>query len=167
MARTEFKLVPMASADVEAAVELIRIAMNQHEADWARRTLRFHFSSAAHALDDGRSYFLSRQGDRLIGMVGLHSYIWGPTRNVWLAWFAVHPDHHGRGLGTRLLAEVEKMAVEMGYEKFFVETYDSDDFEKARAFYQARGFSEAGRVRDYLPDGSAAIIYQKRLYASD
>ncbi len=50
-----------------------------------------------------------------------------------------------------------------GYKNFLIETYDSPTFEKARSFYKAKGFSEIGRIEDYLPDGAAMIVFGKRI----
>ncbi|OHB76109.1 MAG: hypothetical protein A2Z25_15805 [Planctomycetes bacterium RBG_16_55_9] len=54
---------------------------------------------------------------------------------------------------------VKELAVQAGYKKLLVETYDSPTFEKARHFYRARGFLQTGRVDNYLPDGSAMIVF--------
>lgn len=97
----------------------------------------------------------------MAGLVGLHHVIWGPERNVWLAWFAVEPDCQDEGLGGKLLAAVERIAVGEGYRKLLVETYEHGDFQKARRFYERNGFYEIGRVNGYLDDGSAMIVYAK------
>lgn len=159
----EVKLQQMSAEDIDAAVELISVAMNRHEAVWAKTTMKFHFECLEHGLNDGRSYFVWKKADKILGLVGLHNYIWGPKENVWLAWFAVAPGCQGKGYGGRMLTEIEKLAIDIGYKKFFVETYDNPDFDKARSFYQSKGFVEAGVVRDYLPDGSSMIVYEKQL----
>ncbi len=154
-------LVPMGEADVAAAVELVARAMNADEGRWANRTMQLHFGCRRHNLDDGRMYYVCKQNGSVAGLAGLHHVVWGPDRNVWLAWFAVDPDHQGRGLGGKLLTAVEKIAVREGYRKLFVETYEHEDFERARRFYEQNGFSQIGRVRGYLDDGSAMIVYAK------
>jgi ribosomal protein S18 acetylase RimI-like enzyme len=163
MQRSYGMLDAMRQADIDAAAELVARAMNADEGRWARRTMEFHFGCQSQGLDDGRNYFVWRQGDRVTGLVGLHHTIWGPERNVWLAWFAVDPDCQGQGLGRTLLCEIEKLAVHRGFGKLFVETYDHADFDKARRFYEKNGFEQTGRVADYLPDGSAMIVYAKRI----
>lgn len=55
----------------------------------------------------------------------------------------VHPDHHGRGIGSRLLAEVESM---VEGEELWLEVVDGND--RAYDFYVARGFREVERVTD-------------------
>jgi len=156
-------LVSMDESDVEAAVALISRAMNADEGRWAARTMAFHFGCLRAGLDDGRTYYVCRRGGDIRSLAGLHHVIWGPEDNVWLAWFAVDPDCQGQGLGRRLLASVEKLAAERGYRKLLVETYEHADFDKARRFYTNNGFAEAGRVAGYLPDGSAMVVYTKRV----
>ena len=62
-----------------------------------------------------------------------------------------------------MLAAIEAFAAERGDRKLLVETYEHPDFEKARRFYENSGFREAGRIADYLADGSAMIVYAKRI----
>ncbi len=152
-------LVEMSVADVDAVVDLVSVAMNADEGEWARETFAFHFGCCEHGLDDGRVYYLLRDGETVVGLAGLHRYIWGPRENVWLGWFAVHPDYHRRGLGRELIEGVCGRAREGGYRKFFVETYESEEFEKARGFYEGVGFVRAGGVDGYLPDDSAMVVY--------
>jgi GNAT superfamily N-acetyltransferase len=156
-------LEPMKDTDIDAAAGLVARAMNADEGRWAKRTMEFHFGCKEHGLDDGRSYFVWRQDGAIVGIVGLHHAVWGPERNVWLAWFAVDPDHQGQGLGYRLLSEVENLAAERGFSKLLVETYAHGDFDKARRFYERNNFEQAGQINDYLPDGSAMVVYAKHI----
>jgi len=55
----------------------------------------------------------------------------------------VHPDHHGRGIGSRLLADVEAM---VEGDELWLEVVDGND--QAFDFYRARGFEEVERVAD-------------------
>ena len=153
----------MAESDIDAAAALVSRAMNADEGRWATRTMQFHFGCQANALDDGRSYFVHKQGDAIVGLVGLHHAVWGPEENVWLAWFAVDPDCQGQGLGRDLLTAIERIAVTRGFRKLLVETYEHADFDKARRFYERNGFHPIGRIADYLPDGSPMIVYGKRI----
>jgi GNAT superfamily N-acetyltransferase len=156
-------LEPMGAQDMEEAAALVGRAMNADEGRWAARTMRFHLGCRQHNLDDGRMYYLWRQGGAIAGLVGLHHTIWGPEQNVWLAWFAVDPAWQGRGLGRRLMAAIEELAVAKGYRTLLVETYEHADFARARRFYEDSGFLEVGRIADYLHDGSAMIVYAKHI----
>ena len=165
MTPKDINLVHMKKEDIPWAVDLIRIAMNQDEADWASKTMHFHFSCAENSLDDGRYYFVWQNDSKVLGIVGLHQYYWGPKENVWLGWFALDPNLHGKGLGSRLFDEMVSLAKGLGFKKMFIETYISPTFEKARKFYQNKGFKPAGEIENYLPDGEAMIVYLKVLEA--
>ena len=153
----------MTEEDVDEALLLVSTAMNEDEGRWAGDTMDFHFECLKHGVADGREYFVWRQGSKVGGLVGLHHYFWGPEENVWLAWFAVHPGWQRRGVGRRLLQLIERIALDMGYRKLLVGTYRHSDFDKARHFYAANGFSEMGGVSDYLQDGSDMVVYGKRI----
>ncbi len=163
MRSPDIQLEAMTEEDVDEALVLVSTATNEDEGRWARDTMDFHFECLKHGLDDGREYFVWRQDCKVSGLVGLHHYSWGPEENVWLGWFAVHPSCQRRGVGRRLLQLIESIALNMGYRKLFVETYRHSDFDKARQFYAANGFSEVGGVSDYLQDGSDMVVYGKRI----
>lgn len=163
MADSDVELREMQALEIDVVCELIADAMNTDEARWARETFAFHFKSREHGLDDGRAYFTYRTRQGLLALAGLHHYAWGPPENVWLAWFAVHPTVQRQGIGRGLLAMMEELAKNRGYRKLFIETYDHPDFAKARCFYAACGFSQAGQVARYLPDGHDMLVYLKSL----
>jgi GNAT superfamily N-acetyltransferase len=159
----KLEIVPMQARDIAKAVALISQAMNEDEGKWASETMHFHFQCAGHGLNDGHDYYLWWEDGDVKGIVGLHHYAWGPPENVWLAWFAVAPAEQGKGYGKALLGEVEEKARQQGFRKFFVETYEHQDFEKAIRFYQKKGFTEHGRIDNYLPDGSQMLVLGKAL----
>jgi GNAT superfamily N-acetyltransferase len=131
----------MVQSDIGSVARLIGHAMNADEGKQALDTFDAHFSSKSHGIDDGRSYYVLAQDIDARGVVGLHQYLWGPPENVWLAWFAVDPELHGRGLGAFLLDAITHKAKQLGYMKFFIETYSTPEFDRARAFYRAKGFT--------------------------
>lgn len=161
--RDECRLRPMVERDIHPVVCLISRAMNSDEGRQAQETFRFHFSCKHHGLNDGRRYYVTINDSDLAGIAGLHHYVWGPPENVWLAWFAVNPNLHARGFGTFLLDAITRKATQLGYTKLFVETYSTPDFARARRFYQAKGFAEAGHVHAYLPNAGDMIVFSKDL----
>jgi len=163
MEEPAIELISMDGADIDAAAALVARAMNPDEGRWAARTMRFHFGCQAHNLDDGRAYYAWKPNGTIRGLAGLHHPVWGPEENVWLAWFAVDPTCQGCGLGRELLAAIEAVAVEKGYRKLLIETYEQEEFDKARRFYERNGFQRTGQIAGYLPDGSSMIVYAKVL----
>lgn len=159
----EVLIESMEEAECEEAVELIALAMNGEEASWAWKTMKHYFACRKEGIDSGRDYYVWRYEGGIHGLVGLHRQIWGPKENVWLSWFVVHPEHHGKGIGSALIDLITEKARHAGYKKLLVETYDSPTFEKARSFYKAKGFSKVGNIEDYLPDGAAMVVFGKRI----
>lgn len=153
----------MVESDIDSAVDLIARAMNSDEGNQARDTFAFHFSCKCHGIDDGRVYYVLPGRVAASAIVGLHHYAWGPSRNVWLAWFAVIPDLHGQGVGRVLLDAVCQRARSLGFTKLFIETYSTSEFARARAFYRAQGFAQVGLIKSYLPDGGNMIVFSKDL----
>jgi GNAT superfamily N-acetyltransferase len=156
-------LEPLIEDETSEACRLISQAMNLDEGRWAEETMRFHFSCRAHGIEDGRHYFTFREKGGLLAMIGLHHDLWGPEQNVWLAWFAAHPDFQRRGLGTSLLEAIEAEALKKGFTKMFVETYGKSDFEKARNFYRSHGFEKVGEINNYLADNHSMVVFMKHL----
>ncbi|MBI5934736.1 MAG: GNAT family N-acetyltransferase [Chloroflexi bacterium] len=153
----------MVESDIDSVVNLIARAMNLDEGNQARDTFAFHFSCKRYGIDDGRTYYVLPGPAALKGIAGLHHYHWGPQENVWLAWFALDPSLHGQGLGKFLLEAVATKARGLGFTKFFIETYSTPAFARARAFYQAQGFTQAGSIHSYLPDGGNMVVFSKDL----
>ena len=108
------QLQEMQAQDIASVCHLIAEAMSVEEAKRARQTFDFHFKCNTHGLDDGRRYFIHTQDGRVAAVTGLHHYDWGPRENVWLAWFAVHPDLQRQGLGRDLLKAMEGHIVGQG-----------------------------------------------------
>ena len=154
---------PMTRSESAEAVNLVALSMNTDEALWAEKTFQFYFQCRENEIHPARTYFSAYCGDVLCGLVGLHVYRWGPVENAWLSWFAVHPDYQNKGVGSKLIAEIEKQATALGYRKLFIETYNGAEFEKARNFYSKMGYSASGEIEDYLPDNTAMVVFKKNL----
>ncbi|MBI1784432.1 GNAT family N-acetyltransferase, partial [Candidatus Sumerlaeota bacterium] len=102
-------------------------------------------------------------GVALIGLAGLHHSPWSPPENVWPTRFAADPRRQAEGYGQRMLGEMLARAREMGFKKMMIETYEGDEFARARELYRRHGFIEAGSIASYQPDGTAMIAYLKHL----
>ncbi|MFM5589445.1 N-acetyltransferase family protein [Aeromonas media] len=70
---------------------------------------------------------------------------------------AVHPDHRGRGLGKRLLAQVERLARELDCCKLTLEVLEGNRV--AQAAYLASGFEGY----ELNPQVGRALFWQKKL----
>jgi predicted N-acetyltransferase YhbS len=72
----------------------------------------------------------------------------------WLAGLLVAPEHRGRGIGSRLVAEVEEHARSIGCEQLYLYTHG------AEAFYSALGWTVAER---FLQHGEQAVLMLRDL----
>ena len=161
--QTELALHPMQEANIGQAVSLISRAMNPEEGGYAAQTLHLHFSSRKNGVDDGRILYILTRCMKIVGVVGLHHYAWGPPENVWLSWFALDPQLQGQGLAGRMLGAVMDQARQHRFMKLFIETYSTPEFARARSFYRAQGFKQVGRIPCWLPDGGAMVVLYKDL----
>ena len=68
----------MTDGDIYPVVDLISRAMNPEEGNQALETFRFHFSCRRSGIDDGRTYYVLTETSAILGIMGLHRYLWGP-----------------------------------------------------------------------------------------
>lgn len=86
------------------------------------------------------------------------------TQGSWdLYWIAVDPRQRGRGIGRRLMAEVERRAAAAGAVALFIDTSGRPDYGAARAFYAALGYRVAAEFPDFYAPGDAKVVFRKGL----
>jgi ribosomal protein S18 acetylase RimI-like enzyme len=125
------------------------------------------FDDATDAAGAGRDYeFVGGfEGDDLVGYA-----CFGPTpgtdRTYDLYWIAIHPRAQGRGGGSGLLADVEHRLRVRGARLLVAETSSRAEYEATRRFYNARGYREAARMRDFYAPEDDRVIYTKSLAPS-
>jgi GNAT superfamily N-acetyltransferase len=94
----------------------------------AERDSRLHLPTSAG--------FVAVDGDRAVGTVQLHEYEIDAIRDrsPWVCGMVVLPDYRGAGVGSRLLAALERFAAGHGVPRLWVFT------EHAAAFYERCGW---------------------------
>lgn len=80
-----------------------------------------------------------------------------------LYWIVVAPGHQRRGLGKRLLDEVERRVREAGGTRLYVDTASRAQYEPTRAFYRACGYPEVSFLADFYSPGDGKVIHCKLL----
>jgi ribosomal protein S18 acetylase RimI-like enzyme len=80
-----------------------------------------------------------------------------------LYWIAVTPAEHGKGVGSQLLRFVEDHLKAKGGRILIAETSSTPKYEKTRAFYERKGFTQHARIKEYYKPGDDLIIYGKYL----
>lgn len=99
-------------------------------------------------------------GDELVGYA-----CWGPTPGTEgtydLYWIVVDPARQNQGVGTALLAAVERQLVREGCRLIVVETSSRAEYAPTRAFYEGRGYTRAAVIPGYYAPEDDLVIYLK------
>jgi ribosomal protein S18 acetylase RimI-like enzyme len=86
------------------------------------------------------------------------------TTATWhLFWICIHPAMQRRGVGRALQEYIEGFVRSRGGERLVLETSGKASYQRARNFYQAVGYSEVGRIRDFYRQGDDCVMYCKTL----
>jgi ribosomal protein S18 acetylase RimI-like enzyme len=116
----------------------------------------------AAAGDDDYRFVGAFDGDDLVGYA-----CWGPTPGTDgtfdLYWIAVDASRQGGGVGSQLLAHVERTLQAGGGRLIVVETSSRADYAPTRAFYERRGYTRAATLPGYYAPGDNLVIYLKEL----
>lgn len=115
----------------------------------------------AHLADPGRDYHALgafSPGDVLLGYA-----CYGPTPctdGTWdLYWIAVAGEARDRGIGTLLMAEVERRIAERRGRMVLIETSSRPEYTPTRSFYERRGYAVVARVPDFYSTGDDRMIF--------
>ena len=112
--------------------------------------------------DDDYRFLGAFAGDELVGYA-----CWGPTPGTSgtfdLYWIVVDPDRQHAGIGTQLLAAVERQLMTDDGRLVVVETSSRAEYAPTRAFYERRGYAAAARLPGYYAQGDDLVIYLKDL----
>ncbi len=154
--RPGMALRPAAAAD-RAAVEAITRACGLFHADEVAVALEVF--DAAVAGDAAYTAFVAEEDGRVGGWI-----CWGATpctTGTWdMYWLAVDPARHGAGIGSRLVAEMERRLAGIA-RLIVVETAGRPEYAGTRAFYEARGYRRAAVIPDFYGPGDDQVVYVK------
>lgn len=105
------------------------------------------------ALKRGRAYRTARLGREIVGYIGLMFV----EDEAHVTTVAVAPEHQHRGLGTQLMLEAVRLALEAGSKKISLEVAVGNG--RAQALYRRFGFAPvAVRKRYYELTGEDALV---------
>jgi ribosomal protein S18 acetylase RimI-like enzyme len=114
---------------------------------------------------DGTGYHVLVAEDDDGALMGYTCYGQTPmTDHTWdLYWIVVDPSGRGRGIG-RLLYEALERDVQSRHGKTVrLETSSLETYGGTHRFYDAIGFSLAGRIADFYRDGDDLLTYTRRI----
>jgi putative acetyltransferase len=116
-----------------------------------------HLLDVAALSDPAVSFLVVRAGDEAIGCGALlrDPRGWGEVKRMY-----VQPGQRGRGIGRRVLAELEKLAREARLPLLRLETGIHNA--EALALYRRAGFIERGAFGDYAAD-PLSVFMEKRV----
>jgi GNAT superfamily N-acetyltransferase len=118
------------------------------------------FDAAVREESDGSYHGLGAELDA--GLVGW--ICWGPTPCTLgtydLYWMAVDPEAQGSGVGTALLAEMERRLTGVA-RLIIIETAGRPDYAATRGFYHRRGYSPVSTIPDFYAPGDDQVVFVK------
>jgi putative acetyltransferase len=116
-----------------------------------------HLLDVAALSDPAVGFLVARDGDEVVSCGALlrDARGWGELKRMY-----VRPDRRGRGIGKRVLAELEAVACKAGLPLLRLETGIHN--EDALALYRGAGFAECEAFGDYRPD-PLSVFMEKRV----
>lgn len=86
------------------------------------------------------------------------------TVGTWdIYWIAVSQDKRGKGIGKMLDTAAETAIRKAKGRLAFIETSSTPLYDNTRKFYEARGYEQVARIKDFYMPGDDKIILQKKL----
>jgi aminoglycoside 6'-N-acetyltransferase I len=175
-------LLPTDAVAIQRCAEILVEAFRETTPSWD--TIDEALETVRESLDGVASRVARGADGRVVGWVGALSEYDG---HVWEVHpLAVVPDHHGQGIGRRLLADLERLAAEAGVMTLWLGTDDEDNRTSLGGadpypnllatlaaiqnrgghpyeFYLRCGFSLAGILPDANGPGKPDILMAKRV----
>jgi len=135
-------------------MEKIEITPTEEDARYIRSKLNEYNNRFVPPDNHEKLYLVTRRNDEIIGgLVGGTYWNW-----LYIEWFWVDEHERNSGLGTRILAKAEEIAIQRGCRNSHLETHDFQSL----AFYQRRGYSIFGELEN-LPEGHSKYYLRKQL----
>jgi ribosomal-protein-alanine N-acetyltransferase len=148
--------VRFADMEVRHLPAVLEIERRSFPTPWSERAFLSELTQNAYA-----HYIVALRGLRVVGYGGM----WLILDEAHITNLAVHPAERGRGLGERLLTELERRAAAHGCTRMTLEVRPSNLV--AQALYRKHGFEPRGRRPGYYSDTreDAIIMWKEGLDA--
>jgi len=106
------------------------------------------------------AYFESNE---IIGYASVKPFFPG-HKHCELYWMAVRKSHQGKGIGSKILTQLENIYKNEGFRKICL--YTGKNMEKTRKFYEKNGYTFINEFPDYYgyeKGETTAVLYYKKL----
>jgi len=80
-----------------------------------------------------------------------------------LYWMAVRPSAQGKGLGRRLIEDMEKDIKSRGGEAILLDTSSLESHAAARHLYEKMGYKIISKIENFYSKGEHKLVYKKEL----
>lgn len=137
----EPELVHFADMEVRHLAGVLEIERRSFPTPWSERAFVSELTQNAYA-----HYLVALRGHRVVGYAGM----WVILDEAHVTNIAVHPNERGRGLGERVLSELERRAYANGCRRMTLEVRPSNVV--AQSLYCKHGFVPRGRRPGYYSD---------------
>ena len=149
---TDLNIHLAASSDAAEIADMSRRYI-EHGLPW-----RWNATRVLRAMSDpATNVAVAREGAQLAGF-GIMEY---HDEHAHLCLFAVHTVYRQRGVGTQLLAWLERVAFDSGVAAIGLEARAENS--SARAFYRRHGYTEIARVSGMYLQIADGVRFEKRL----
>lgn len=112
--------------------------------------------------ESGYEFLFAQKGDMTLGYA-CYGLIAGTLHSWNLYWIMVDHKTRSRGMGSKLLTQVEKRVAAAKGERLYIETSSQPMYQPTRRFYQSRGYTLLTVLEDFYARGDGKMIYAKNM----
>lgn len=149
---------PVAFEDTKAVLELAGSSGLFSPDEQEEISARLH----AYFQDQNGSLWIAYEEQKLEGIA--YCVQEPMTHGTWnILMLLVREASQGRGAGTALIQQTQRLLAEHNARMLIVETSGTEGFESTRRFYTKSGFVEVARIPNFYDAGDDKIIFSKLL----
>lgn len=159
--KIELDYLPRVTGNERNRIEKVTRSSGFFSSDEVRIAMEVFDDYAEKGTESGYHYIFAKNGNEIAGYA-----CFGPipcTESSFdLYWIAVDNTLRGQGIGQTLLVASEKIAVEMGATRMYLDTSSRPQYDPTRAFYLAAGYEVAAVIDDFYASGDSKVLFLKK-----
>jgi ribosomal protein S18 acetylase RimI-like enzyme len=90
--------------------------------------------------------YLVKLDEQVVGITGLYQPVNSPPNIVWLGWFGVRPSFRRSHLGTAIIEQTKKLAIDYNFQELWLFTDQKNYI--AQKFYENQKFHKLGSAQE-------------------